>query len=88
VPLQTATSSSLVRGGAGAHAMATQAPPVKVRALRAFLIQGKRVEVGTSVDVPKGLAVELIGANKAEIARPQAPSAPPSAKSEPKGNQP
>jgi hypothetical protein len=82
VPLQT-TDSPLVRGGTGPHAMATTPPPVKVRVLRAFLLQGKRVDAGKVIDLPKALATELVGANKAEIVRE-----PPAAKPDPKGTQP
>jgi hypothetical protein len=96
VPLQSA-HSPLVAGGTGPHAMATTPPPVKVRALRAFLIQGKRVEPGTVVELPRLLATDLVTNNKAVLvteaakqfsAKPAGPQdkAPP--KSDTQGSQP
>jgi hypothetical protein len=91
VPLQAATSSPLVRGGTAVHAMATTPPPVKVRVLRAFLLQGKRIEIGKEIDVSKALAVDLVSVNKAEFVRAAA-AAPPAPKPAPnpatKGTQP
>jgi hypothetical protein len=62
----------------------TSPPPVKVRALRAFLVKGKRVEIGKEIEVSKAFAVELVSVNKAEFVRDpaaassarQAPPAP------------
>jgi hypothetical protein len=90
VPLQSA-QSPLVRGGTAAHAMATTPPPVKVRVLRAFLLQGKRVEIGKEIEISKALAVELVSVNKAEFVRaaPAAAPAPkPDTRPDAKGNQP
>jgi hypothetical protein len=83
--------------------MTTTPPPVKVRVLRAFLLKGKRIEIGKEIEVSKALAVELVSVNKAEFVREpaaassarQAPTAPApkaaaaaSAPPKPEGNQP
>ena len=69
MPLQSA-NSPLVSGGT-ATTMATQTT-VKVRALRAFLHQGKRVEPKAQIELPKLLALELATSNKVEIVRESA----------------
>ena len=43
--------------------------PTRVRAIRSFWVSGQDVEVGRTIDVPRHVADDLIGANKAELVR-------------------
>jgi hypothetical protein len=72
VPL-LAANSPLVNGGTAEPTMATPAKTTKVRAVRAFLIQGKRVDPGKEIEVSRNLALELVSTNKAELV-PDAPA--------------
>lgn len=49
---------------------------IRVRALRAFLHKGKRVEPGAELDLPRSLGVELVTGNKAEVVVDAAKPAP------------
>lgn len=83
-PLTLENASALVPGG-GAQAnkendmqqqkAAQQNPVQKVRVLRAFYYQGKPIEKGSVVELPKLFAVEMRAANKVEFVEP-APAAP------------
>lgn len=61
----TAEGSPLVSG------VAKQAPSatVKVRVLRAFLIQAKPQKVGAEIEMDRKLALELHGLNKVEFVK-------------------
>lgn len=55
--------------------------PVRVRVLRPFCVQGARVEIGTEIELPRHVAVDLVTQGKAEpltplAARPRSCSAP------------
>ena len=49
---------------------------MRINVTRAFLLGGKRHEVGTSVEVTDSVARELFAAGKAERAQPAAPAPP------------
>lgn len=66
----TAAGSSLVAGG-NAQAGKT----IQVRALRAFLVKGQRVEVGTVIEIARPVGMELVSSNKAELVAAAAPAA-------------
>lgn len=57
----TATDSPLVAGARGAAPMKT----IQIEVTRAFLLAGKRQEVGTRLELDLVLASELISLNKA-----------------------
>lgn len=50
---------------------------MKIKATRAFLLGGKRHEVGASVEVTDGVGRELIASGKAERAQTEPPAPPP-----------
>lgn len=58
----TAAASPLVQGAASA-ALKT----IRVRALRSFLVGGKRVEIGTEIELDRRAGMELVSYNKAEL---------------------
>jgi hypothetical protein len=86
VPLQ-ASGSPLVSGGTSPTTM-DKPKTVKVRALRAFLIAGKRVEPGKEVEVHRNLGVELVTTNKAEFVVTDVPAKAAAPKSDAQGKQP
>lgn len=71
----SAAGSPLVAGGASPNPMATKQPQTLwVEATRAFMRDGKPVAIGTVLEVPYIVGVELLATNKAR--RSQAPEPP------------
>ncbi len=70
--MATPHGAALVKGAAS-----TPAKPVKLEVTRAFCMQGKRLEVGATLEVPGPLAGELITNGKA---RPYVEKPAPAAK--------
>jgi hypothetical protein len=65
----TTSGSSLVAG----NKPAGPAPLVTVRVLRSFMLKGKATVVGSEIEIPVGVANEVVSSNKAERVK----SAPP-----------
>lgn len=73
----SAENSALVAGASVAPA--TQAAGVRVRILRAVMVDGYCVDAGREITVDKYFAAQLVSANKAERL-PPAPEPKPAAK--------
>jgi hypothetical protein len=61
----SAETSALVAGGMRAPA-AAPAKPVAVRVLRAYMVAGKCIDVGTELAIGRAFAAELVSAGKVE----------------------
>ena len=84
----SAETSALVAGGMRAPATAP-AKPVAVRVLRAYMVAGKCINVGTELAIDRSFAASLISAGKVERIDTPAPeqTAAKAAKEKPRAQQ-
>jgi hypothetical protein len=79
----TAAGSALVAGSTREGDMTTATRHVRVT--RAFLMKGKRQDVGAELELPTVFAIEVVHGNKAEFIAAPAPSVEPEKASADKG---